>query len=546
MSDSIGITAALGLTVLTLSFPDPGYFGILQENFKPVDTSLSFSLQENSKIRTLSTTASSPGEDLDGLLYVPTLHRGQCPEAAGLIPVNATRRVNLPDTNSINLIALAPWINPSCTLAYMAAAQMDPVKTFIFYLPDNSTAIPPLANNARWSIGDGGRWKTTYRYPVFAISGSTGGLIMQNLAYYSDNVTNMPNGEILSQHIDPRSYIRLAAEVEVSGHNSLPSLWVFLLIVLGILIMIIAVTSFFLQWLQRKRREALRRRVISGEVDIEALGIRRVTVPASVLQQMPLYTFVSDNAVPKSSSDTSTQSSPPTSSPAPLEPPSSKPEAPSSNPNNPNSPTNPIASQPSPLPPADPPLSEPSKELPPHPAPFSQPTCAICLDDFTPYETRIRELPCHHIFHPECIDPFLRQNSSLCPMCKLSVLPADYSPPITNAMVRRERLLRRMRRNLHPHDPPSIREVLRFPRSVVRSSSGAGTGAVAPVLPTTEVPAPVRVRPPSSGGTSLAPPDSAAALRAQGAEIRERMLEAEAARAPVWRKVVGKMWPRLG
>jgi len=82
----------------------------------------------------------------------------------------------------------------------------------------------------------------------------------------------------------------------------------------------------------------------------------------------------------------------------------------------------------------------------PHAASFSQTTCPICLDDFAPHESEVRELPCRHIFHPECIDLFLRDNSSLCPMCKKSALPAGYCPvKVTNLMVRRERLVRRMR-----------------------------------------------------------------------------------------------------
>lgn len=81
-----------------------------------------------------------------------------------------------------------------------------------------------------------------------------------------------------------------------------------------------------------------------------------------------------------------------------------------------------------------------------HAASFSQTTCPICLDDFAANESEVRELPCRHIFHPECIDLFLRDNSSLCPMCKKSALPPGYCPvKVTNLMVRRERLVRRMR-----------------------------------------------------------------------------------------------------
>lgn len=81
-----------------------------------------------------------------------------------------------------------------------------------------------------------------------------------------------------------------------------------------------------------------------------------------------------------------------------------------------------------------------------HSQAYSQPTCPICLDDFEAGETLVRELPCHHIFHPDCVDTFLLNNSSLCPMCKVSTLPKGYCPAnITNAMVRRERNIRRLR-----------------------------------------------------------------------------------------------------
>lgn len=52
----------------------------------------------------------------------------------------------------------------------------------------------------------------------------------------------------------------------------------------------------------------------------------------------------------------------------------------------------------------------------------AQTTCVICLDDFTPGLSVIRELPCNHVFHSRCIDTFLTRSSSLCPLCKRDVM----------------------------------------------------------------------------------------------------------------------------
>ncbi|KAJ3206206.1 hypothetical protein HDU67_008308, partial [Dinochytrium kinnereticum] len=46
----------------------------------------------------------------------------------------------------------------------------------------------------------------------------------------------------------------------------------------------------------------------------------------------------------------------------------------------------------------------------------SEIACPVCLEDFVGGEY-IRELPCGHLFHPLCIDPWL-WNNSLCPTCR--------------------------------------------------------------------------------------------------------------------------------
>jgi hypothetical protein len=56
----------------------------------------------------------------------------------------------------------------------------------------------------------------------------------------------------------------------------------------------------------------------------------------------------------------------------------------------------------------------------------TQAQCPICLEDFARGDS-LRMLPCHHIAHPTCIDPWLAR-SIQCPLCKSDVLAALSSP----------------------------------------------------------------------------------------------------------------------
>lgn len=50
-------------------------------------------------------------------------------------------------------------------------------------------------------------------------------------------------------------------------------------------------------------------------------------------------------------------------------------------------------------------------------------TCPICLEEFENAE-ELRQLPCHHLYHPLCIDDWLMIKSAKCPMCKFDVYEA--------------------------------------------------------------------------------------------------------------------------
>lgn len=58
-----------------------------------------------------------------------------------------------------------------------------------------------------------------------------------------------------------------------------------------------------------------------------------------------------------------------------------------------------------------------------NPASFSD-TCAVCLSAFEDGE-EVRKLKCKHIFHKDCLDTWLQQDSATCPLCRNKVLPEE-------------------------------------------------------------------------------------------------------------------------
>lgn len=375
----------------------------------------------------LSSKYSSVGNGvIQGLLYVPDLEEHDpCVETlAPYLPTNVVRQADLPPTN-YNLIAFAPWVTAECTRTLLKSARADPLRAFIFYEPSNSSAKPPPANSAVWNLNDEGRWKAQTHFPVLAVSGLYGQEMMEQLGLYSGNLSEVPYGLNISSvyDADPEDYVRIWTQITVSEESTLPHIWVFFLIVLGVLTAVILATSLLMHFVQGRRRASLRRRVEHGRINLEGMGIKRLTVPFSDIEKFPLFTYSYDPepestpTSPTSPRQTRTRTS------------RGRPES--------------IATPSSPLP-----ISE--KGLHSHFASSTiatnyQPVCAICLVPYQNRVTIIRELPCGHIFHPDCIDEFLSGCSSLCPICKACMLPRGYCPRITNSMVRRERAVHRLR-----------------------------------------------------------------------------------------------------
>ncbi len=241
-----------------------------------------------------------------------------------------------------------------------------------------------------------------------------------------------------------------------------------------------------MHWIQRRHRRNLRQRVANGEVDLEVLGIKRLKVPTEVMDKLPIFVYVADEKsaphdptlpaevakrdIPEGQPNTILEESEAGTSSLPIARRNSDPirslaQTPE---RSPSPTTNKVYAPLSPPLPPSPGLvrnknrsSAPANsDLPHRVLPYSQSTCSICLDDFDSHSTVVRELPCGHVFHPECVDTFLTTNSSLCPLCKKSVLPVGYCPnTLTNAMVRRERMARRSGRRMTAGFNPSNQTV---------------------------------------------------------------------------------------
>ncbi|KAL7620477.1 hypothetical protein AAE478_009472 [Parahypoxylon ruwenzoriense] len=364
-------------------------------------------------ITTLSTTSvSTTNGVVQGLLYVPDLAADDpCQQlAATYIPRNVTRQVNLPTTN-YKLIALAPWIDVNCTKSFLESARVDPIRAMLVYRPNEDTSQPPDDDSEVWNLGDGGAWKTRNRYPVYAIPGAAGNGMMRQLSLYSGDLSQVPfSSQIISTYSpNPADYVRVWTELTVVTVSATLPLWAFVLIILGVIVAVIGSTSLLMHFVQGRRRAALRRRVMRGEVNLEALGIKRLTVPLAHIETFPLFTYNYDPQLPSSpTSAKSPQKKGRRSSEVSWKLPSARYDKNSS-------------------------------------AIDYQPACLICLEDFECRRTVIRELPCGHIYHPECINEFLSHLSSLCPTCKESMLPLGHCPKITNSMVRREFGTRKLR-----------------------------------------------------------------------------------------------------
>ena len=239
-------------------------------------------------------------------------------------------------------------------------------------------------------------------------------------------------------------YTAVADKICIENPSSQqPGLWNFVLAILGTIVGLSLVLVVLYRFLQRRRRQILIQRIEAGQVDVERLAMSVLRVPRELVDKLPIYTYTGEAPImvpvpPKEEIKEEVQTSV-----AEVDGTSSLSNSPFSSP----------SSSPSISPPQSPPKvtgirrPEPAVINPAtdEPAPPTnqhwdlQTSCAICLDEFVVGSSQLRELPCGHVFDPPCIDQYLIEQSSQCPLCKKSVLPAgSFQIPVTNALVRQE------------------------------------------------------------------------------------------------------------
>ena len=94
-------------------------------------------------------------------------------------------------------------------------------------------------------------------------------------------------------------------------------------------------------------------------------------------------------------------------------------------------------------------------------------SCSVCLAEFCLHDP-VKQLPCKHYFHTDCIEPWLKENST-CPICRNQIVPRKRSsgPDVIDLTSPPER-----RASSDSHSASSVAS-----RSSDRSSSSGSNGA---------------------------------------------------------------------
>lgn len=172
---------------------------------------LTFRIEKTSDIQTLYYGQAKKGDDISGLAYVPSIdHEDEC--YRGHVPENATHFSDLPALN-YDLMGYAPWVSANCSQKYLASAAADKGNTrgVIFYTltNGNKSAVMPLKSDPMFHLGN-----PNYPFPIYLINGVDGEPLMQKVATYSRNITDIWESPGLRELYDIDNYARVYIEVD--------------------------------------------------------------------------------------------------------------------------------------------------------------------------------------------------------------------------------------------------------------------------------------------------------------------------------------------
>lgn len=153
-----------------------------------------------------------------GFLYIPDISESstQCfNDSNAHVPTNISQTtVLLEDEERFDLVGVAPWISPDCSMDYLAAAKnRSRTRAMLFYIPDSGPQQPPAVNDPAWDVDDGGRWKSETDFPVYAVSGTMGTEFTDQMVAYLGDVDEVPFGDEARQELGP-GFVKLFVEIE--------------------------------------------------------------------------------------------------------------------------------------------------------------------------------------------------------------------------------------------------------------------------------------------------------------------------------------------
>lgn len=129
------------------------------------------------------------------------------------------------------MIGIAPA--DACLDSYVSRALLDNALALILYPANNRTVLSISSSSSVYGAN----------IPVYSLTWQAAATLVAEMNAYNTVPANLPFGGQLANQYGDDQYIRLMLNIQRRAVRNLPGLWIFLLIVLGILCLIVAATS---------------------------------------------------------------------------------------------------------------------------------------------------------------------------------------------------------------------------------------------------------------------------------------------------------------